>query len=249
MKLISKYRKEIFFGLLSVFLYFLFRLLFLDNLPIFTDEAIYVRWAQIALHDPTWRLIFLAVLLVRNLSLGKAYTLGFLIGGAILTKSSGAFSVYLTPLTLLIHKFEKDQNKNLDFLIRWLTLIVFAYILSQGFYAVLRLSPFFQIISEKNMIFVYSFKEWIDNPLISFQGNLKGLLGWVFVYLTPSYIILLFLAFWSKNFFREKIMLFFYFSVPFLALCFFGKVIFPRFIYFMALSLIPVAAYGLNFLL
>ena len=340
MKLISKYRKEIFFGLLSVFLYFLFRLLFLDNLPIFTDEAIYVRWAQIALHDPTWRLIsltdgkqplliwfivlfmkliedpliaarvvsvvagfftmvglfllslelfknrkiaylssflyiffpfaqvydrmalmdgmlgafsiwtlFLAVLLVRNLSLGKAYTLGFLIGGAILTKSSGAFSVYLTPLTLLIHKFEKDQNKNLNFLIRWLTLIVFAYILSQGFYAVLRLSPFFQIISEKNLIFVYSFKEWIDNPLISFQGNLKGLLGWVFVYLTPSYIILLFLAFWSKNFLREKIMLFFYFSVPFLALCFFGKVIFPRFIYFMALSLIPVAAYGLNFLL
>lgn len=340
MKLLFKYRKEIFFGLLAVFLYFLFRLLLLNNLPIFTDEAIYVRWAQIALHDPTWRLIsltdgkqplfiwfavlfmkfiedpliaarlvsvgagfftmiglfllslelfknrkiaylssflyiffpfaqvydrmalmdgmlgafsvwalFLSVLLMRKLSLGKAYTLGFLIGGAVLTKSSGAFSAYLIPLTLLIHKFEKPQSKNLNFLIRWVALILFAYVLSQGLYTVLRLSPFFQIISEKNLIFVYSFKEWINNPFISFQGNLKGLLEWIFVYLTPSYLILLFLAFWSKNFFREKLMLFFYFLVPFLVLCFFGRVIFPRFIYFMALSLIPIAAYGLNFLL
>ena len=260
MKLISKYRKEIFFGLLAVFLYFLFRLLLLDNLPIFTDEAIYVRWAQIALNDPTWRLIsltdgkqplliwfmvlfmkfiedpliaarlvsvvagfftmvglfllslelfknrkiaylssflyiffpfaqvydrmalmdgmlgafsiwtlFLSVLLMRKLSLGRAYTLGFLIGGAVLTKSSGAFSAYLIPLTLLIHKFEKQQSKNLNFLIRWAALILFAYVLSQGFYTVLRLSPFFQIISEKNLIFVYSFKEWINILLFLFR--------------------------------------------------------------------------------
>src|SRR3989339_455654 len=31
----------------------------LTRLPIFVDEAIYLRWAQIAWHDPSWRFISL----------------------------------------------------------------------------------------------------------------------------------------------------------------------------------------------
>lgn len=341
MDYILRYKKEIFFAVLAVFLYFLLRLLFLERLPIFTDEAIYIRWSQIALHDPTWRLIsltdgkqplliwfvvlfmkfindpllagrlvsvvsgfftmaglfllswelfknkrisfltiflyiffpfaqvydrmalmdgmlgtlsiwslYLAVLLVRNLSLGRAYTLGFLVGGAVLTKSSGAFSIYLTPLTLLLHRFEKNQGININFLIKWGALIVFAFLLSQGFYAVLRLSPFFHIISEKNLIFVYSFQQWIENPFISLQDNVKGLVDWALTYLTPSYLVLILIAGvrFNKNL-REKLLLFLYFLVPFLVLCFFGKVIFPRFIYFMTLSLIPIVAFGLDYLL
>lgn len=39
--------------------YFATRLYHLDSLPIFVDEAIYSRWAQIALHDSSWRFISL----------------------------------------------------------------------------------------------------------------------------------------------------------------------------------------------
>lgn len=39
--------------------YFVTRIYHLDSLPIFVDEAIYSRWAQIALHDASWRFISL----------------------------------------------------------------------------------------------------------------------------------------------------------------------------------------------
>jgi 4-amino-4-deoxy-L-arabinose transferase-like glycosyltransferase len=40
-------------------LYFVSRMYYLNSLPIFVDEAIYSRWAQIALHDASWRFISL----------------------------------------------------------------------------------------------------------------------------------------------------------------------------------------------
>ena len=45
-------------GLLSV-LYLLIALWHLTRLPIFVDEALYLRWAQIAWHDASWRFISL----------------------------------------------------------------------------------------------------------------------------------------------------------------------------------------------
>ena len=40
-------------------LYFLTRLFHITALPIFTDEAIYVRWSQIGMRDANWRFISL----------------------------------------------------------------------------------------------------------------------------------------------------------------------------------------------
>src|SRR6266705_3402180 len=44
---------------LLVVLFFITRFFNILSLPIFTDEAIYIRWAQIALHDANWRFISL----------------------------------------------------------------------------------------------------------------------------------------------------------------------------------------------
>lgn len=52
-------KKYVLILLLFVGLYWGSRLINLTNLPIFTDEAIYLRWAQIALHDPQFRFISL----------------------------------------------------------------------------------------------------------------------------------------------------------------------------------------------
>src|SRR3989344_4218394 len=58
-KIINKYRTEIIVCLFGILSYFFLRLYSLMSLPIFTDEAIYTRWSQIARYDPNWRFISL----------------------------------------------------------------------------------------------------------------------------------------------------------------------------------------------
>lgn len=53
----NKYKKEILIGLLLVVGYFLTRLVNLTVLPIFTDEAIYLRWSQIMAYDASLRFL------------------------------------------------------------------------------------------------------------------------------------------------------------------------------------------------
>src|SRR3989344_5435308 len=329
----ARYKREIFGLLLLFLLYFALRLISLTSLPIFTDEAIYLRWAQIALNDSTWRFIsltdgkqplfvwatmvfmkfiddplvagrlvsvvsgfatliglvllsyelfknklvsfitgliyivypfaqvydrmalmdgivgtfavwglYVGILLVRNLRLDTAYTLGFILGGAALTKSSGFFAAYLLPFTLILFDFK--QKKVWQKLVRWGLLAVFAFAISQALYSVLRLSPFFHIIAEKNGTFIYTFQEWITHPVEFFLPNLKTLLEWFSAYFN-IFIIFVLAGFVSKKFRKENLLLLSYFAVPFLILALFGKTLYPRHFYFMTLSLIPIASFGL----
>jgi len=52
-------RRDWLFLLALTALYFVLNLFHLTRLPIFVDEALYLRWAQIAWHDATWRFISL----------------------------------------------------------------------------------------------------------------------------------------------------------------------------------------------
>lgn len=339
MKQLKKYR----FGLVGIFLlliaYLAVRLPQLTALPIFTDEAIYIRWAQIALNDPAWRFISLtdgkqplaiwvmmimmkfiddplfaarfasvltgmatmfgigflsyllfkrwvvgflaallyivylfaqvhdrlalqdsmvnvfviwslcfAILLVRHVRLDIAYTLGFFLGAGMLTKTNTAFSIALLPLTLLLFNFKQKKWKKQ--LVTWIGYAVIAVVISQVMYSLLRLSPFFGIIAEKNYTFVYPISEWLQHPFTYFVGNFQGLFSWLLQYLTPAYIILIVISLvLIKQFWREKLLLLLYFLVPFLYLAFFGRVIYPRFILFMSLMLLPLAAWSLDVLL
>jgi hypothetical protein len=338
MQLILKYKWEILASISLAVAYFILRLIFLGRLPIFTDEAIYVRWAQIALNDSSWRFIsltdgkqpmyvwaamimmkfihdpllagrlvsvvtgfvtmlglfaltyelfknkttaflttilyivypfaqvldrmaiydsmvatfyvwalYFSVLLVRRVKLDIAFTLGFIIGAGVLTKSSNFFSIYLLPFLLLLFDFKPKNSKRklMDFLL----LAAFAAAIGYGFYNILRLSPLYEMIGVKNATFVYPFSEWILHPLIYFFSNLNGLTSWLLQYLTPAYLILVLMAILFINkFFKEKIILLLYFVLPFLALALFGKLIYPRFIFLMSVMLLPLAAWSLNML-
>lgn len=59
MSFISKHSKLILFVSFLLFLYFATRLYNISSLPMFTDEAIYTRWSQIARYDANWRFISL----------------------------------------------------------------------------------------------------------------------------------------------------------------------------------------------
>ena len=339
MDFISKHRTHMLFILLISFLYFFTRILLLGNLPIFTDEAIYVRWAQIALNDSNWRFIsltdgkqpmfvwvaivfmkfiqdpliagrlvsvasgfftiaglwfltlelfknkkvafissllyiffplavvldrmalydsmvaaffvwslYLSILLLRTPKLEIAYTLGFVIGGGILTKTANFFSIYLLPFFLLFFNFKDKKWK--EKILRFALLSAFSVAIAYGLYNVLRLSPLFQMISAKNAVFVYPISEWLQHPFTFFVGNLNGLWSWLYEYLKIPYIVLIIISLINfRDFAKEKLILIIYFLLPFIALALFGKVIFPRFIFFMSIMLIPLAALGLNYLI
>lgn len=335
MEFIKRYRLEVLLSLGIIISYFLIRTTSLLSMPIFTDEAIYLRWAQTALNDASWRFIsltdgkqpmfiwvtmifmkfiedplvagrlvsvftgfftliglfllslelfknkkisylttilyvfypfaevydrmalmdsmvgtfsiwalYFSILLIRRVRLDVAYTLGFIMGGGALTKSSNFFSMYLLPFVFILFDFSNRKGKRL---LKAILLSVFAILIAQGMYLVLKLSPLFQMIETKNATFVYPFSEWINHPFTFFVGNIRGLKDWLFSYLGISYIALIVISLISyKRFIKEKLLLIIYFSLPFVALALFGKVIFPRFIYFMSLFLLPLAAHGLN---
>lgn len=348
--------------LVLTIVYFLMRLTNLTTLPIFTDEAIYIRWSQIAEQDASWRFIsltdgkqplliwftmislkifhdplfagrivsvfagffgmlgigllgrevfkstkigifssflylispftlmydrmalmdtmvaafsvwslYVAILLVRYLRLDVAFILGLLLGGGVLTKTSGFLSIYLLPAALLVFDFNNKHFKKK--LLKWLGLSVVAVFFSQLYYSILRLSPWFHMIAQKDGTFIHTVDEqglqlygstffekiWIYvYKLIAlleyssrfFIGNLHGLSDWTIGYLTIPVVVLVFISllFIYKNW-REKVLLVIWFSVPFTALAFFGKVLYPRFILFMVMPLFILASWSIRFLL
>jgi len=122
---------------------------------------------------------------------------------------------------------------------KWLVLAVLAAVISQLLYSVLRLSPLFGMIEQKDAVFVYSFKEWLTHPFNFLYGNIHGLFDWAIHYLTwPIFLsaILAGLAVWK--FPREKLLLLGWWFAPFFALALDGRVLYPRFILFMILPLV-----------
>lgn len=330
--LLKKYRREILLGFILTSVFFLSRIIHLTQMPIFTDEAIYLRWAQIAKNDANWRFIsltdgkqplfvwltivvmkfisdpllagrlvstgagfltmvgmgflgyelfqsrragflsaflylilpfslvydrmalmdalvgtfavwslYFATLLVKNSRLDLSLILGAVLGGGVLTKTSGFLNIYLLPSTLLLFKWR--DKKWPQSLAKLIMLGILAIIISQLFYNILRLSPWFNMIAQKDTTFVYPFWDWIYHPFTFFWGNLRGLFDWLKNYLTWPILILIIgsLVLIHKNL-KEKLLLFIWFAAPFVALALFGKVLYPRFIFFMSLPLLVLAA-------
>ena len=326
-------RQELLIGLSAVILYFATRLYSIMSLPIFTDEAIYTRWSQIARFDASWRFIpltdgkqplfvwidmmvmrvvndpllsgrlvsvfaglvtmvglfflgktlfskkigaiasflyiifpfalvydrmalydslvtagavwsiFLEVLLVRHKRLDLALILGMILGASVLTKTSGFLFIYLLPFSLLLFKFN-IKNKKSE-LLRWGALAGVSVIFAYFYYSVLRLSPFYHIINEKNTLFVYPLKEWLIHPFQFFPNNFQALFDWIFVYSTPPFLILIALSFLGKKV-KEKLFLFIWFFAPLLGLALLGRTLYPRFILFMTMPILLLAAYSLD---
>src|ERR1035437_962898 len=132
MGFIKKYRLEILVSLVITLLYFSLRLIYLTRLPIFTDEAIYLRWAQIALHDSSWRFISLtdgkqpmfvwvAMILIKFIH-------DPLIAGRLVSVGTG----FLTMLGLVTLTYELFKNKRTAFLVAVLYIVYpFAQVLDR----------------------------------------------------------------------------------------------------------------------
>lgn len=332
MLFLKQYKFEIVVFCFITVLFFFSRLVSLLSVPIFTDEALYLRWAQIAKNDAAWRFIsltdgkqplfiwlvmiamrfiedplmagrivsvlagfttmlglfflskevfrnhwigiissflyviypfalvydrmalydslvgtfsvwslYVSILLVRRLRLDLALILGMVIGAGVINKTSGFFNLYLLPLTLILFDLKKKE-RYIRFA-KWVGLALVVAVLTYAYYSILRLSPFFHYIDQKNATFVYPLRDWLDHPLNFFISNWKGLFNWFILYMTwPMLVVIASSFFIDRKYLKEKILLFLWFIVPFVALAIFGRNMYPRFIFFMTLSLLPLAA-------
>ena len=320
------------FGFLAVYLFT--RLANITAFPIFTDEAIYLRWAQIAGNDPDWifisltdgkqplfvwlamlnmyvisdpllagRLVsvmaglasmvglffltkelfrskkiaivasflyllypfalvydrialydslvaafiiwslYIEILLVRKRDFRLAVLLGVVIGIGLLNKSSANFAVILLPFSLFLFNFKDKAWKKK--LLRWGICAFIAVFIAQAIYALLRLSPFFYIVAQKDAVFVYPFNEWIQHPFTFLTPNIITLWGWLVDYTEIPVLIFIFASFFiGKKYLREKLLLFAWFIIPFIALATFGKLLYPRYILFMTMPLLALGAFS-----
>jgi 4-amino-4-deoxy-L-arabinose transferase-like glycosyltransferase len=190
--------------------------------------------------------LYLEILLIRLRRLDVALILGMVMGAGVLTKSSAFFSVYLLPFSLLLFDFK--QKKWRRELVKWAALAGLSSIMAFGIYSMLRLSPFFHIIAEKTTLFVYPIKDWLSHPFEFFSGNLNGITDWFIAYTTIPFFILILISFFlgDKKTIREKLFLLSWFIIPFVLLALFGRVLYPRFILFMTMPLLVLAAFSLD---
>jgi hypothetical protein len=187
--------------------------------------------------------LYLTILLVRLVRLDVALLLGLSLGLGMLNKTSGFLSLYMLPGTLIL--FDWSKKNRMHRLFKWIGLALVAAIVSQLLYSILRLSPLYAMIGQKDTVFIYSFKEWLTHPFNFVQGNIHGLFDWAVSYLTwPVYTlaILTGLTLWKWP--REKLLLLGWWFAPFFALAVDGRVLYPRFILFMVLPLMVLAALG-----
>lgn len=314
--------KNVHFYLFIAGCYLFTRLVNLTVIPIFTDEAIYSYWAQIALHDPANRYIslvdgkqplfiwisailqkfisdpliatrmtsvfsgalsligiylvakelfnqkvakiacllyvflpftllydrlalydslltmlglfsvYFSIRMVKNPRLDLSLLNGMTIGLALLTKSSGFFYIYFIPVTLLLFNFKTENLK--PKLLKWALLSFLAFSLAQIIYNTLRLSPYFYMISRKNLTFIRPVQEVIDKPLLHLSSNLTTIFNWLSSYLG---ILLLALFLLSTLYFLYKknikiLMLSVFIFFPILAEGLFNVVLYPRFLLF-----------------
>lgn len=265
MKLLIKHRSKILILTVLIVLYFVLRLPNLTLQPIFADEAIYIRWAQVMKAEQTLRFlplsdgktplfmwammplfkfiqdpllagrflsimagfftllgvfflskrifhtraalwasllyvitpytvffdrmalvdsmlsaftiwsVYFVVLLVSSLRLDISMILGYLLGGAILTKTPGIINLFILPFSLLAFKREKGKEYHLIRLaILWGAAIAIALIM----YNLLRLGPNFHLLSSRNADYIFSPLELVNRPLDPFIPHFNDLADW-----------------------------------------------------------------------
>lgn len=189
-------------------------------------------------------ILFLSILMVRNLNLDIALIFGITSGVAMLGKSSTQFFIGLSalaPILLNKERLPEYAKKIINYFILFFIGISIAVVM----YNIQRLSPFFHYVGEKNHTFIYTISELIKEPFKSVWFNFysipyyvlmessfliifTGFIGWVLL-LKKALKLGLYLTAWTL--------------IPYVVFCFVAKVMYPRYIIFFASLFIIYSSY------
>ncbi|MDP3758520.1 MAG: glycosyltransferase family 39 protein, partial [Candidatus Daviesbacteria bacterium] len=119
-------------------------------------------------------IVYFSIWLISSLRLDIAMILGYLLGGAVLTKTPGMLSLFLLPLTIIGFKNKGGSHTLVKLAILWGVAVVIALIM----YNFLRLGPNFQMLSSRNADYVFSPLELIGRPLDPFIPHFHDIADW-----------------------------------------------------------------------
>ncbi|MEK7633510.1 MAG: glycosyltransferase family 39 protein [Patescibacteria group bacterium] len=189
-------------------------------------------------------ILFLTIVLAKKRKLETALLLGFIGGFFLLAKSSVRIFLMLgvfAPLLFLGKNWKKLFRESLNYYLLFGLSVGIAIVI----YNVQRLSPFFQFVDKKNLSFVLSFDEFLRDPFQLFLNNIVFTplyIFWESGFVVPLLAILGIIALAKKDK-RLTGYLFIWFILPFIAIVFFTKVLFPRYLIFLTSLLLILATY------
>lgn len=191
-------------------------------------------------------ILLLTIILAKYRKLETALILGFAGGFFLLAKSSVQIFLMLGMLGPILF-FEKDIKKFFKNALNFYILFGMSLIIALVIYNVQRLSPFFQFVGQKNLTFVMSFSEFLKTPFKVFFNNI-GLtplyIWWDSGFIMPI-LSIIGLGLLAKKDIKLASYLFLWFILPLIAVIFFTKVLFPRYMIFFGSLLLILAAYFL----
>lgn len=193
-----------------------------------------------------WTLVF-AILTVKKGRFDTAMVTGFLLGGALLTKSPGIYFALLIPFTTILISWKNTFQKNLKEIFKYVLLFLPTYLIALSMYNILRLGPNFQMIALRNKDYVYPLSHFFTSPL----DPLKPFVSRSYEYfqmLGPSFLIALILVgmyFGFKKYFKETLLIIAWGLIPILISSEFSRTMTARYIYFSTPYFFIIA--GLSF--
>ncbi len=192
-------------------------------------------------------ILFLSIFLARTLRLDAALIFGLVTGMSLLAKSSVRIFLGLSVLAPVLF-WENNKSKFSRKAINYYILFAISAFIGLVIYNVQRLSPFFHYVAEKNKTFVMTFAEFNQNPFAVFLHNVQIIPEYVIN--ESGFVLIVFAALGLWQLFKKDRKLSIYFLawilIPFFAIAFFSKVIYPRYLIFFGSVLVVLASYYLG---
>ncbi|KKR11442.1 MAG: hypothetical protein UT39_C0007G0007 [Candidatus Woesebacteria bacterium GW2011_GWA1_39_21] len=235
------------FGLVTnLGVFFLTYLLFGRKKPALVAALIYALapitlfFDSMALVDATlsmfgvWFLLFL-LLTIKLQRYDLSMLSGFLLGGALLTKSPALYFSILAPSVLIMHQWPKKKVQIFQSLVKQLSYLVPVYLIAYGMFNVLRLGPNFQMIALRNTDYIFPLSHLWQNPKDPFIFHIQEIGQWLWL-LGPGVIVFTFvlgIIVAANRFRRQTILLTLWIVTPLFANAMFAKVFTARYILFV----------------
>jgi len=175
-----------------------------------------------------WTLFF-GVLTAKTLRLDFAMLTGFVLGGALLTKSPAIFFVILLPSVVLFL-----AKLGLKYILKLCVLLFVTYLIAYGMYNVLRLGPNFHLVRIRNADYVYPFTHVFERPLDPFLPYIDRVKEYIWI-MGPSVLIVLTavgIFYGLKRKPKATLLLMAWGILPVLVVSEFSKTMTARYIYF-----------------
>lgn len=192
-------------------------------------------------------IFFFSIFLIRSYRLDIALIFGLVSGFSLLAKSSTKIFVALSALSPVL-VWEKSIKRWLPKILNFSFLYLITLFLAFLIYNVQRLSPFLHFVAVKNKTFVMTLPEFLQNPFELVGSNLQLIpvyTVWESAFILPLIALFGFFLLFKKD---KKLFLYIlaWIILPYLAITFFAKVIFPRYLIFFGSIFLILASYYLS---